>query len=411
MGRVVRPHGHVQWPGGFRRGTTDASVEVSVARRAPAEGQPFGQVAFDFPRCDVAAAVDDRQEGIHRLVLEEVQVLRRVLQRERQVEGRVERIADAVVVGVGGHAHVVQRIRRATRRFIGIGPAVVVVVKVLHQRWNARGIDAVHQGVGHAVTVGVHRAGRVEREGVRTGDATAVGGCLWSVADAVTVAVRVAWAAAGWQTGLVVVEEAVAVHVVVQLVADAVAVHVVRQARRVERIAQAVHFHRVEVTVVVVVVVRRQPAGTVRVLVGEGVAVGVHRQRRVERSAVRSSEARTVAGAVAVAEAVAVRVRIVRVRPDERLVLVGQAVVVVVLVLDEGVGRQAGRRVVVRKLIGHAVAVEVFQDLEPEGGFNREGRVGRVRPNRVGRVVHRFSRRTADHTRAGVQNQTWRQGR
>ena len=234
---------------------------------------------------------------------------------------------------------------------------------------------------------------------------------MWSVADAVTVAVGVARAGASRQTGLVVVEDAVAVHVVVQLVADAVAVHVVRQARRVERIAQAVHLHGVEVAVVVVVVVRRQSAGTVRVLVREGVAVRVHGQRRIERSAVRSGEARTVAGAVAVAEAVAVRVRVVGIRADERLVLVGQAVVVVVLVLDERVGRQAGRRVVVGEFIGHAVAVEVFQNFEPEGGFNREGRVRGVRPNRVRGVVHRFGRRAGDDAGGRIEHEASRQGR
>ena len=338
-------------------------------------------------------------------------MLRRVLHRERQVHRRVKRVADAVVVDIGGHAHVVQRIRRAARGFLSIGPTVVVVVEVLHQRWNARGIHAGHQGVGHAVTVGVHRAGRIEREGVRTANAAAVGGRLWSVADAVTVAVGVARAGAGRQTGLVVVEDAVAVHVVVQQVADAVAVHVVGQARRVERIAQAVHLHGVEVAVVVVVVVRRQTAGTVRVLVREGVAVRVHGQRRIERSAVRSGEARTVAGAVAVAEAVAVRVRIVGIRADERLVLVGQAVVVVVLVLDERVGRQAGRRVVVGEFIGHAVAVEVFQNFEPEGGFNREGRVRGVRPNRVRGVVHRFGRRAGDDAGGRIEHEASRQGR
>ena len=410
MGRVVGPDGDVQRPSSAGWRATDASVEVGVARRAPAEGQPFGQVAFKLPGRDVTAAVDDRQEGIHRRVLEEVEVLRRVLHRERQVEGRIERIADAVVVGVSGHAHVVQRVRRTARRFVGIRPTVVVVVEVLHQRWNAGGCDVGHEGVGHAVTVGVHRAGRVEREGVRAANAAAIGGRLRSIADAVTVAVGVAWAGAVRQTGLVVVEDAVAVHVVVHLVADAVAVHVVRQAGRVERIAQAVRFHGVEVAVVVVVVVRRQTARTVRVLVGEGVAVRVHGQRWIERSAVRSSEARTVAGAVAVAEAVAVGVRIVRIRADERLVLVGQAVVVVVLVFDERVRRLARVRVVVREFVRHAVAVEVVQDLEPEGGFNREGRVRGVRPNRVRGVVHRFGRRPGDDAGRRIEHEACGQG-
>ena len=234
VGRVVGPDGDVQRSGGSRWRAADASVEVGVARRAPAEGQPFGQVAFKLPGRDVTAAVDDRQEGIHRRVLEEVEVLRRVLHRERQVEVRVERITDSVAVRVHRYAGSVGRTRSATSEFVGIRPTVVVVVEVLHQRWNARGRNAGHEGVGHAVTVGVHRAGRVEREGVRAANAAAVGGRLWSVADAVTVAVRVAWAGAVRQTGLVVVEDAVAVHVVVHQVADAVAVHVVRQARCVE---------------------------------------------------------------------------------------------------------------------------------------------------------------------------------
>ena len=410
MGRVVGPDGDVQRPSSAAWRAADASVEVGVARRAPAEGQAFGQVAFNLPGRDVTAAVDGRQEGIHRRVLEEVEVLRGVLHGERQVEGRIERIADAVVVGVSGHAHVVQRVRRTARGFVGIRPTVVVVVEVLHQRWNARGRDVGHKGVGHAVTVGVHRAGRIEREGVRTANAAAVGGRLWSVADAVAVAVGVAWAGAVRQTGLVVVEDAVAVHVVVHLVADAVAVHVVRQAVRVERIAQAVRFHRVKVAVVVVVVVRRQAARTVRVLVGEGVAVRVHGHRRVEGIGVGSSEARTVAGAVAVAEAVAVGVRIVRVRADGRLVDVRQAVVVVVLVFDERVRCLARVGVVVGEFVGHAVAVEVFQNFEPEGGLNRKGRVRGVRPDRVGRVVHRFGRRAGDDAGRRIEHEACGQG-
>ena len=260
--------------------------------------------------------------------------MRRVLQRERQVKGRIKRIADAVVVGIGGHTHVVQRIRRAARHFVGIRPTVVIIIEVFHQRWCASGCHVGYQGIGHAVTIGVHRAGRIEWESVRTAHASTVGGRLWSVADAVAVAVGVAWAGAVRQTGLVVVEDAVAVHVVVHLVTDAVTVHVVRHARRVERFAPAGHFHRVEVAVVVVVVVRRQAARTVRVLVGEGVAVRIDGHRRVEGVGVRSSEACTVAGTVAVAETIAVRVWIVRVRTNEVLVVVGQTVVIVVLVFD-----------------------------------------------------------------------------
>ena len=123
--------------------------------------------------------------------------MRRVIQRKRQVKGRIKRIADAVVVGIGGHTHVVQRIRRATRHFVGIRPTVVVVIKVFHQRWSASGSHAGHQSVGHVVTIGVHRASRIERECVRTARASTVGGCLWSVADTVTVTVRVDWAGAG----------------------------------------------------------------------------------------------------------------------------------------------------------------------------------------------------------------------
>ena len=125
--------------------------------------------------------------------------------------------------------------------------------------------------------------------------------------------------------------------------------------------------------------------------------------------AVRAGVAHAFNAQVAITEAVAVRVRIVRVGPDDALVGVGQAVVVVVLVFDEGVGLLARVGVVVGQLVGHAVAVKVLEHLKPERGFNREGRVGRVRPNRVGRVVHRLGRRSGDDTGRGVKHQAFGQ--
>ena len=189
------------------------------------------------------------------------------------------------------------------------------------------------------------------------------------------------------------------------MITDAVAVHVVRHARHVERIALAGHFHRVEVAVVVVVVVRRQAAGTVRVLVGVGIAVRVHGHFRVEWVGVGSSETRTVAGTVAVAETIAVRVWIVRVRTNEVLVVVGQTVVIVVLVFDQRVRCLARVGVVIGQLVGHTVAVKVLQNLEPEGGFNREGGIGRVRPDSVRRVVSRFGWSSGDDAGGRVEYQ------
>ena len=112
---------------------------------------------------------------------------------------------------------------------------------------------------------------------------------------------------------------------------------------------------------------------------------------------------------VAITEAVAVRVRVVRVGADDALVGVGHAVVVVVLVLNQRVGLNARVGVVVGQLVGQAVAVKVLEHLKPERGFNREGRVGRVRPNRVGRVVHRLGRRAGDDTGRGVEHQAFGQ--
>ena len=57
-------------------------------------------------------------------------------------------------------------------------------------------------------------------------------------------------------------------------------------------------------------------------------------------------------------------------------------------------------------MVGHAVAVKVFQNLKPERGFNREGRVGRVGPNGERGVVHRLGRRAGDDTGRGVEHQT-----
>ena len=125
--------------------------------------------------------------------------------------------------------------------------------------------------------------------------------------------------------------------------------------------------------------------------------------------AVRAGVAHAFNAQVAITEAVAVRVRVVRVGADDALVGVGHAVVVVVLVLDERVGFNARVGVVVRQLVGHAVAVKVLQNLEPERGLNREGRVGRVRPNRVGRVVHRLGWRSGDDAGGGVKHQAFGQ--
>ena len=121
--------------------------------------------------------------------------------------------------------------------------------------------------------------------------------------------------------------------------------------------------------------------------------------------AVRAGVADAFNAQVAITEAVTVRVRIVRVGADDALVGVGHAVVVVVLVLDEGVRFNTRVGVVVGQLVGHAVAVKVRQNLEPERGFDGERWVGRVRPNRVGRVLHRLGWRSGDDAGRGVKHQ------
>ena len=189
--RVVRPHGQVHRGAGIRWRAADAAVHRSVSGRTPAEGQAFGQFAFKFPRDHVTAAVDPRQERFHRAVHEEVHVLRGVLQRERQVEVRVERVADAVAVRIHRYAGSVGRARGAASEFVGVRPRVVVIVQVLYQRGLARRGHTGHQLVGLAVAVGVLGTGRVEREGVGSGHAPAVGGGFGTVAHTVTVAVRI----------------------------------------------------------------------------------------------------------------------------------------------------------------------------------------------------------------------------
>ena len=332
----------------------------------------------------------------------------RVLQRERQVEVRVQRVAQTITVGVGRRAEFIQRVG-AAGRFIEVVPCVVVVVQILLQRWFARGGLSRNELVGLAVTIGILGTGGVKREGVRSSHAAAVGGCFRTVAHTVTVRVGVVGLGTERCAKFGDVLNTVTVHVVVHQVADTVAVHVLGDAGGVERVAVARCFGRVEVAVVVVVVVSDEAAGTVRVLVGVGVAVGVDRQGRVKRVAVWAGVANAFNAQVAITEAVAVRVRVVRVGPDDALVGVGQAVVVVVLVFDEGVGLLARVGVVVGQLVGHAVAVKVLEHLKPERGFNREGRVGRVRPNRVGRVVHRLGRRSGDDTGGGVEHQAFGQ--
>ena len=125
--------------------------------------------------------------------------------------------------------------------------------------------------------------------------------------------------------------------------------------------------------------------------------------------AVGAGETNAFNAQTAVTEAITIGVRVVRVGTDDALVGVGHAVVVVVLVLDEGVGLNARVRVVVGQLVGHTVAVKVLQNLEPERGFNREGRVGRVRPNRVSRVLHRLGWRSGNDAGRRVEQQAIRQ--
>ena len=403
--RVVGPHRQVHRLGGVHRGSPDAAVESSVSSWAPTKGQTFREVTSDFPRIDFTAAVDERQEGLHGLIHKEVHVLRWVLKREREVQTRVKRVADPIAVRVHRHAACIHGARRAARQLIGVGPSVVVVVEVLNERWVARGIHAKHQLIGFSVAVGIHSTRWIERERIGSGHAATVCRCFGTVADAVAVAVGIAWAGADGKAGFLNVGQAVAVHVVVHEVADAVAVHVVRTVVRIERVGCTVDFERVEETVVVVVVVRRQATRTVGVFVGVGITVGVDRQVGVERVAVRAGVAHAFHAQTTIAEAVAVRVWVARVGADDALVGVGHAVVVVVLVLDEGVGLNARIRVVIGQLVGHAVAVVVLQDFEPEGGLNRERRVGRVRPNRVGRVLHRLGWRAGDDTGRRVKDQ------
>ena len=402
--RVVGPNREVHRLGCVGGRTADAAVHHGVSSRAPAEGQAFGQFANKFPGDHVTAAVDPRQERVHGLVHEEVDVLGRVLKRERQVEVGVQRVAQAITVGVGRRAEFIQRVG-ATGAFVKVAPRVVVVVKVLDQRRNAGGRSTGHQRVGLTVVVGVLGTGGVKREGVGSSHAATVGRRFRTVAHTVAVRVRIVRLGAERCTEFGDVLDTVAVHIVVHQVADAVAVHVLGDAGGVERVALTGHFGRVQVAVVVVVVVSDEATRTVGVLVGVSVAVGVDRQGRVERVAVRAGVANAFNAQVSITEAVAVRVRVVRVGPDDALVGVGQAVVVVVLVFDEGVGLLARVGVVVGQLVGHAVAVKVLEHLKPERGFNREGRVGRVRPNRVGRVVHRLGRRSTDDTRTAVEDQ------
>ena len=189
--RVVRPHGQVDRGAGIRWRAANAAVHRSVSSRAHAEGQAFGQFTFELPCDHFTAAVHERQERFHRAVHEEVHVLRGVLQRERQVEVRVKRIANAVAVRVHRDAGSVGRTRGATSEFVGVRPRVVVIVQVLHQRGLARRGHTGHQLVGLAVAVGVLGTSRVEREGVGAGHAAAVGGRFGTVAHTVTVAVRI----------------------------------------------------------------------------------------------------------------------------------------------------------------------------------------------------------------------------
>ena len=260
-----------------------------------------------------------------------------------------------------------------------------------------------------SITVGVQRTGWVEREGVRTGHTTAIGRSLRAVAGTIAIAIGIATAGIDGEAEFVDVGYAIAVHVVVHQVADAVAVHVVGDVGSVQWVALTGHFGRVEVAVVVVVIVRRQATRAVRVDVRVGVAVSVDRQGRVERRGVGASVAGAVASSRTVTEAITVGIWVAWVGADDALVGVGHAVVVIVLVLNKSVRLNTRVGVIVGQLVGHAVAVKVLQNLEPERGFNREGRVGRVGPNRVGRVLHRLRWRTGDNTGRRVEHQAVRQ--
>ena len=184
--------------------------------------------------------------------------------------------------------------------------------------------------------------------------------------------------------------------------------------------ARARFVHVVQaVTVVVLVLHQRWNARRIAVDgVGQAVAVRVGVGRRVEREGVRTGRTHAGYGVGTVAHAVAVRVRVGRagarvafvdVGTGARFVGVGQAVSVVVKVLNETGGIGVARIVIAGQLVGQTVAVAVLQD------FNREvprkrGAVRVVRPDREGRVGERLGRRAADLTGVGVQRQGRRQG-
>ena len=141
----------------------------------------------------------------------------------------------------------------------------------------------MHQVVWLSIVIGVQGTGWVEREGIRASHAPAVGRCFGTVTGAVAVAVWIALTGINWEAELIVVGDAVAVHVVVHEVANTVAVHIIGDAGGVERFALAGHLGRVEVAIVVVVIVCRQTAWAVWVDVRVSIAVGVDRQGRVKR--------------------------------------------------------------------------------------------------------------------------------
>ena len=137
---------------------------------------------------------------------------RRVV-RTGHADGRhgVGAVANSVVIGVRVErvgASVGAAVVNARARFVHVVQTVAIVVLILHQRWNARGITVDGVWLAVAVRVGVSR--RVEREGVGTG-CTHVENGHRTVAHAVAVRVRIGRAGArlalvgvGYTVGVVV---------------------------------------------------------------------------------------------------------------------------------------------------------------------------------------------------------------
>ena len=255
--RVVRPDGEHGRRHCGSWCTTYTSVKSSIPCWTPAKGQPLWQFTHNLPRRHLTQTGEVWKQHRNLFTQRYSQCIGRVCEVERQVKVGVKTVTNTVGIFIARNTVWIGT-DRSTGCFHFIRPGVVVVIKVLNQRWRAGRFTV--QGVRHAVTIAVNGACRVEWEHIWSSGTAAIRRYLWSIAHAITIAVSVHWGGSsivlihvGWGVCFNIIQQAIAVDVIIQCVADGISIKVWDQWGRIKWVSFTIGFFFISEAVTVIV--------------------------------------------------------------------------------------------------------------------------------------------------------------